>query len=147
MNKSEFELIMCIVNAGFADAVMDAAHECGARGGTIIQARGTANKEAEQFFGITIQPEKEMLMLVVPAKIKDDILHALYKAVGLNSPGHGIAFSIPVSNVIGLTKDGAAGVPVETKKDAPEGEGGKPPEANESRGEVESTDKSENKAD
>ncbi|MCH5163382.1 MAG: P-II family nitrogen regulator [Clostridiales bacterium] len=104
MKNSEYELIMCIVNAGFAETVMDAACEYGARGGTVIQARGTANKEAEAYFKISIQPEKEILMLVVPSAIKDDILHALYKSVGLNSPGHGIAFSLPVDDVVGLAK-------------------------------------------
>ena len=108
MMSGEYELILCIVNAGFADTVMDAAHEYGARGGTVIQARGTANKEAEEFFKITIQPEKEMLMLVVPSAIKDDILHALYKSVGLNSPGHGIAFSLPIDNVLGLSNGSIA---------------------------------------
>ncbi len=114
--KSEYELILCIVNAGFAETVMDAAYAYGARGGTVIQARGTANKEAEKYFRITIQPEKEILMLVVPAKIKDDILHALYRSVGLNSPGHGIAFSLPVDNVLGLSKTSAAQDSVESKE-------------------------------
>ena len=40
------------------------------------------------------------------SKIKDDILHALYKAVGLKTPGQGIAFSMPVDDVVGLS-DGA----------------------------------------
>ena len=40
------EVIFCVVNAGFSDAVMDAAKEFGARGGTVIHARGTANSEA-----------------------------------------------------------------------------------------------------
>ena len=102
---SEYELILCIVNVGYSEAVMDAAHEYGAKGGTVIQARGTANKEAEQYFKITIQPEKEMVMLVVPSAIRDDILHALYRSVGLNSPGQGIAFSLPVESVVGLSKD------------------------------------------
>lgn len=102
MKNSGYELILCIVNTGFSETVMDAANEYGARGGTVIQARGTANKEAEKYFKITIQPEKEIVMLVVPSAIKDDILHTLYKNVGLNSPGHGIAFSLPVNNVVGL---------------------------------------------
>lgn len=101
---SEYELIICIVNSGFSDAVMDAAHQYGAKGGTVISARGTANKEAEAFFRITIQPEKDIIMLVVPKAIRDGILHALYHAVGLNTPGHGIAFSLPVENAVGLTK-------------------------------------------
>ncbi len=105
MKKFEHELILCIVNEGFSEAVMEAAKEVGARGGTILHARGTANMQAEEFFKITIQPEKEMVMMVVPSKIKDDVLHALYKAVGLKTPGQGIAFSVPVDNVIGLSSE------------------------------------------
>ena len=41
------EVIFCIVNAGFSDSVMDAAKQFGARGGTVIHARGTANSEAD----------------------------------------------------------------------------------------------------
>ncbi len=101
----QHECIVCIVNAGFSDAVMDAAKELGARGGTVVHARGTASQEAEKFFQITIQPDKEMVMILVPAEIKDDILHALYRAVGLKTPGQGIAFSLPVDGVVGLAEN------------------------------------------
>ncbi len=97
------EAIFCIVNSGYSDAVMDAAKKLGARGGTVINARGTAGKDAETFFHITIQPEKEIVMILVPSNIKDDVLHALYKEVGLDSAGQGIAFSVPVDSVVGLT--------------------------------------------
>lgn len=100
--KMKHEVIFCIVNNGFADAVMDAAKKFGARGGTVIRARGTANSEAEKLFGITIQPEKEIVMILVDSTIKNDILHALYTAVGLNTPGQGIAFSLPVDQTVGL---------------------------------------------
>ena len=99
----EHEVIFCIVNAGFSDEVMDAAREFGARGGTVIRARGTANPEAEKLFNIAIQPEKEIVMILIETKLKNDILHALYKAVGLNTPGQGIAFTMPVDDVVGLT--------------------------------------------
>ena len=101
----EHEIIFCIVNAGFSDSVMDAAKEFGARGGTVIHARGTANSEAEKIYKITIQPEKEIVMILVPKNIKNDILHALYKAVGLNTAGQGIAFSLPVTEVVGLSEN------------------------------------------
>lgn len=99
----EYEVIFCIVNSGYGEAVMDAARTVGARGGTIINARGTASLDAEKIFGITVQPEKEIVMIVVPAKIKDDVLHALYKDVGLQTAGQGIAFSMPVDGAVGLT--------------------------------------------
>jgi nitrogen regulatory protein PII len=105
--KFEHEVIFCIVNAGFSDSVMDAAKEFGARGGTVIHARGTANSEAEKMFGITVQSEKEIVMILVPSDIKNDILHALYKAVGLKTPGQGIAFAMPVTNVVGLSDTGS----------------------------------------
>lgn len=102
MDSKKFELIICIVNAGFSEEVMDAAREVGVRGGTVIHARGTANKDAEAFFHITIQPEKEAVLMLVDDAIKDDVLHALYNKAGLNTNGQGIAFSLPVDNVVGL---------------------------------------------
>lgn len=99
----KFELIMCIINAGFSDAVMDAARSCGARGGTVIHARGTARQEVETRFNISIHPEKEVVLILASNKIKDDILHAIYQEVGLNSPGQGIAFSMPVDEVVGIS--------------------------------------------
>ena len=102
MKNYKHEVIICIVNSGFSEAVMDAARELGARGGTVIRGRGTANAEAEKLYGIAIQPEKEIVMILVDSSIKNDILHALYKAVGLKTPGQGIAFSMPVEDVVGL---------------------------------------------
>ena len=103
MKQYQHEVIFCIVNAGYTEAVMDAAKEFGARGGTVIHARGTANSEAVKKFEIPVSPEKEMVMILVPTEIKDDILHALYRAVGLKTPGQGIAFSMPVDSVVGLS--------------------------------------------
>ena len=97
------EAIFCIVNSGYSELVMDAAKKFGARGGTVINARGTASKEAETFFNITIDPEKEIVMILVPSEIKDDVLHALYKEAGLNTPGQGIAFALPVDSVVGIS--------------------------------------------
>ncbi len=97
------EMIICIVNLGFSDVVMDTAKEYGAGGGTVLFGRGTATKEAESFFKIAIQPEKEMVMILVPKELKDDILHGLYRSVGLKTPGQGIAFSMPVDSVVGLS--------------------------------------------
>lgn len=102
--KYEHEVIFCVVNSGFSDDVMDAARELGARGGTVIRARGTANAEAEKLFNIAIQPDKEIVMILVDKDIKNDILHALYKKVGLSTPSQGIAFAMPVDSVVGLAE-------------------------------------------
>jgi nitrogen regulatory protein PII len=105
MSNESYEMILCVINAGYSDDVMDAAREAGARGGTVMHARGTANKEAETFFHITIQPDKDVVMLLVPASIKDAVLHAIYQSAGLKSEGQGIAFSLPVNKAVGLTSN------------------------------------------
>ena len=95
------ECIVCIVNNGYSETVMEAAREAGAGGGTVLNARGTATKDAEKFFGITVHPEKEIVMILVPKKQRDAILHALYQKVGLQTKGQGIAFALPVDAVVG----------------------------------------------
>ena len=90
------QLIVCIVNAGFSQNVMEAARAAGARGGSIIRGRGSANPEAEEFFNITIQPDKEVVLILVPNDIKDAVMTAVYKNSGLTTDGQGIAFSLPV---------------------------------------------------
>ncbi|MBQ3754687.1 MAG: P-II family nitrogen regulator [Clostridia bacterium] len=119
MKKFDFELVICIVNSGFSESVMDTARSVGARGGTVINAKGTANKEAETFFKIFIQPEKELVMILVPTSIKEKLLHALYKAVGLDTPGQGIAFALPVDNVVGLTDKKSQEEEGETQNEQP----------------------------
>ena len=104
--ETKYEAIFCIVNAGFSEAVMDAARKAGAGGGTVFHGRGTASHEAEEMFKIRIQPEKELVMLLVPEDIKDKVLRALYDAAGLDSAGQGIAFSLPVERTLGLNSPG-----------------------------------------
>ena len=99
---NNFVAVLCIVNTGFSEVAMEAAKRVGARGGTIIHGRGTASKEAEKFFNITIQPEKEIIIILVSSEIKDAILKGLYDAVGTNTQAQGIAFALPVDDVIGI---------------------------------------------
>ena len=105
MTTNNHEVIFAIVNSGYADEAMTVAWENGARGGTIINARGVAGKEAAAFFGITFHEEKEILMLVVEKDQRDPVLNALYREMGMGKKARGIAFSLPVSDVAGLVKE------------------------------------------
>ncbi len=102
MTTNNHEVIFAIVNAGFAEDAMEVAREQGARGGTILTGRGVAREKEATFFGITIHAEKELLMMVVEKEIRDGVLAALYKQMGMAKPAQGIAFSLPVSDVAGL---------------------------------------------
>lgn len=100
--KKGYKCIMAIINDGFSDLAMQTAKACGATGGTILNARGTASKDAEKFFNVTIQPEKEIVMILAKNDVVDAILKGLYSAVGTATEAQGIAFALPVDEVAGL---------------------------------------------
>ena len=94
---NKYELVVCVVNAGFSQNVMEAARAAGAKGGTILRARGSANPESEEFFNIKIQPDKELVMILVPKSIKDDVEKAVYKEAGIADEAKAIIYSLPVN--------------------------------------------------
>ena len=102
MKTNDHEVVFAIVNSGYAEDVMDIARELGVRGGTILNARGVVREEAAAFFGITLHQDKEILMMVVEKEIRDNVLNAIYKEMGMAKKAKGIAFSLPVSDVAGL---------------------------------------------
>ena len=104
MTTNNHEVVFAIVNAGYAEEAMEVAREQGVRGGTILNARGVARANEAAFFGITIHHEKEILMMVVEKDIRDKVLNALYKEMGMAKKAQGIVFALPVSDVAGLVQ-------------------------------------------
>lgn len=99
------QLICVIANEGYSDDIMHAARHAGARGGTIIRARGTGTEEDSSFFGIHIVPEKELVMILVKNIDLDPILNAIRSLPCLAEQGVGIVFTLPVTSFfpLGLT--------------------------------------------
>jgi len=94
--SSGYFLITCIITHGKANAIMNVAREAGARGGTILSARGTGTKEDVQFFGISLVPEKEMLLIVADPGHVQAILEAVGRLPVFSRPGAGIMYTTPV---------------------------------------------------
>ncbi len=101
-SKEPYHLIITIVNSGFFDQVMDAAKKAGANGGTVVHARGLGSKEAQKYLGITIQPEKDLVLILTPKEQKRPIMESIMHEVGLNTAGTGICFSLPVDAAVGI---------------------------------------------
>ncbi|MEX2478692.1 MAG: P-II family nitrogen regulator [Gracilimonas sp.] len=97
-----FELIITIVNRGLCGAVVDASKEAGAEGGTIISGRGSGIHEKAKLFSFTIEPEKDIVLTLVPNDRTEVVLEAIVKSAELNEPGNGIAFVLEVDRVTGI---------------------------------------------
>jgi len=98
------QMISVIVTRGYADEVMAAARKAGADGGSIIHARGTGRKEDEKFFGITIVPEKEQLLIAVSKEKAYRVKNAIKELEILHKPGMGIMYTLPIEEYINLGK-------------------------------------------
>lgn len=104
MDKNrDFDLIVTIVTRGTADVAVEAAKRAGAHGGTVLYGRGTGIHETETFFGIAIQPEKEIILNLVRHDLTREIMHGIIEGAGLNTPGRGISFALPVEDVAGIS--------------------------------------------
>ena len=96
-----FKLILSSVKTDITDAVVDAAKAAGATGSTIIPARGTGVHEAKTFFGLSLEAQTDIIMLLVEEKLVSKILEAIQTAGEFNKPGTGIAFVVPVEQGVG----------------------------------------------
>lgn len=103
MVDGQFDLIVIIVDAGNAEDVLDAARRAGGEGATILHGRGSGIHEQKKIFNIPIEPEKDVVLLLVPEERTDGILKAIDEAVDLEKPGHGIGFVLPAKRVVGLS--------------------------------------------
>ncbi len=97
-----FKIIIASVKADITDQVVDAGKKAGATGATIIPARGTGINEAKTFFGLTLEAQTDIIMMLVEEHFVARILDAIQRAGKFGLPGTGIAFVLPVEQVVGL---------------------------------------------
>ena len=100
-----YRVISVVVNKGFGEDVIDSASNSGAKGGTIINGRGSGVSESSgllKLFNVDIEPEKEMVMILVKNDICDRVVEKIGSDLEIEKPGHGIIFVQDVSYVVGL---------------------------------------------
>ena len=95
-------MILVSINPGYSDDVMCTARTAGATGGTIVRGLKCSPAETASRFGIPIQDEQEIIIIVVPKENKTKIMSAISSAHGVATPAHGIAISLPVDAIMGI---------------------------------------------
>ena len=101
---NNFDCIMTIVDGGNSEVVVDAAKSVGAKGATIINARGSTSKEPNKFFKLNIQPDKQIIMILSKADKTKEIVEAISKVAGMNTKAHALSFVLPVEDAIGMAE-------------------------------------------
>jgi len=96
-------LVLSVINQGYSNDFMNTAREAGASGGTVINVRGQAHEGIVKFFGISVQKERELIIMLTSEEKKEPIMQAIFEAHGLGSKAQGIIFSLPVERVMSLS--------------------------------------------
>ena len=104
MAELKYVMIAAIVNQGYSEEVMNAARSAGASGGTVLHSRRVGNEKALDFWGLSVQEEKEIILILASAENKLAIMQAIGNACGLKSDAKGIVLSLPIDAVVGLNE-------------------------------------------
>jgi hypothetical protein len=99
---NEYRVIIAISNHGYSEEIMATAKAAGAKGGTILRGRSSAIHEETKFFGITIHPEKDILLIVTPLADMALIMSAISNQHGVGTAAHTLCFSMKIENLIGF---------------------------------------------
>lgn len=97
-----FKIIIASVKTDITVKVVDAAKRAGATGATIIPAHGTGIREAKTFFGLSLDAQTDIILFLLEESLVDNVLSTIGSVGEFDKPGTGIAFVVPVDQVIGL---------------------------------------------
>lgn len=102
VNKSKYHLIITIANEGSVDKIMNIAKKNGANGGTLIKGRGIGEKNSFKLFNVTVEPEKDVILIVCKDEDKNKIMSGILEKNGMNTENRAICFSLPIDSTIGI---------------------------------------------
>jgi len=100
-----FKLIIALTEDSITDKVVEAARKKGATGSTVISsARGEGLQVAKTFLGLSLETQRDVILLLVEEHMSRDILETIELAGEFEAnPGSGIAFSIDVEDAVGVS--------------------------------------------
>jgi len=100
-----FKLILAFVEDSETQNVLEAARRAGATGSTVInQARGEGMEKSKTFFGLTLESQRDVVLLLVEEHMSRSILETIARAGHFDEkPGNGIAIQVDVEDAVGVS--------------------------------------------
>ncbi|MEA2019684.1 MAG: DUF1538 domain-containing protein [Campylobacterota bacterium] len=99
----DFSAVVVIVPKSKKDDALHAAKDAGASGVTIMNASGMGLAELDNFYRHSPEEDDALLLFIVPSQIVDGIIKEMIRKLHITSSGDGIAFSVPVTHMKGIS--------------------------------------------
>lgn len=98
----DYQLMVTIVDRGIGDEVVKLARQEGGQGATILHGRGLGAEKAAKLFNIQLEPEREIVLMVVESAKVTEITDKIERELNLSAPGKGICFTLDVNSATGM---------------------------------------------
>lgn len=100
-----FKLIIALVERAETEPVLEAARAAGATGSTVIsQARGEGAEKQKTFFGLNLETQRDVVLLLVEEHLARTILETIADVGRFEEKaGCGIAFQLDVEDAVGFS--------------------------------------------
>ena len=95
-----YELICIILNYGLGSKIMQTARKHGISGGTVFLGKGTVKSRLLDFLALS-DVRKEIVLMVSGKSAVNDVMKLLNDKFEFEKPGHGVAFTVSVNDIIG----------------------------------------------
>lgn len=103
-NESNYQALYVIVDRHEGQKAVAIAQENGAKGATLIHGRGSAKEVKSILLNMNVEPEKDIVIMLVKNDIAENIKDAIYDKMNLHKENKGIIYSLPVMEVRGLVE-------------------------------------------
>jgi nitrogen regulatory protein PII len=103
-HSAPYVCLFAVLEQGLGGDCMNIARAAGAVGGTIIRAHG-AGVPQDFYFPLSIEPQKDMVMIVTERESAPRIREAIYTNMRMERKGAGILFVLPVTRTLGLYQE------------------------------------------
>ena len=100
--SDKLELMITIVNRNKADFYMDLIQSFDVNMQLAVPAQGTANAEIKSILGL-VETDKAVILSVIREDISTQALNAIEEKFQTIKNGQGIAYTIPLTSVIGVS--------------------------------------------
>lgn len=71
-------------------------------GGTVIHSRSIGSEEASSVWGLGLQEEKDMVLILAETESKVNIMKSIGERCGVSSKANGTVVSLPIDSVMGI---------------------------------------------
>ena len=98
-------LLVSIVAKGWGEKIISAAKSHGASSVTTLMGRGIGSGDAPKILGLELEPEQEVVLVLLERSIADIVMNEINDSLGLDQGDNGVAFLVPIEHLMGIVED------------------------------------------